>query len=618
MVFQQSAPELTYESLSKPECIFAAIWHNPEGTVSTEAIAQYYQIPTSYLLDVCNIHHEEIGITGEKWTPRAAIRIGLLLNSPIATAVRSLALDVIEAYKQPSKRTSIRFLLENTQFVEWSDRSIARILECSRTEVGRVRKELEDNGNILQFKKRKHIREDKEIERGNKDSNPLMSGTGHEQHSNPDSPVTKVKVSLQSHDRLGQEGMVVKENPRHWQKVVRFDDGEEVTFADTDFDILNPPPIQNGEVEQELEIVESGLEIEQNSQSPIERRYPREYEEAIAQLKLQHQQEIEQLEQQLRAGLQTEAEARAIEQVREQLITSQTLASDKAKEVAKLQQTVEELQSLRTLEAENQLLQQRIGELERALENRPVQEWGHTFSKQAEKAININTIRMVEALEPELHLRSLATSPPADATEALRLMTLAMGNMAQALGSTQLLSAAAILLKCHPTSEAIAICMERSHLADQAVADIRRELAKGSGYEELRSVASEYDAIRQEYWNRLTQIEQEFIKGLKNDFEEEERSMNSPTNSLIQQEAQTLATNQRPSDFVEANAEHQFPDLSPIQVGEKVSHSDKYSALYLKNGTVTEEINSEEVNLVWSDDEEQRPKRYFKTDLRLA
>ncbi|MEW6499334.1 MAG: hypothetical protein AB1589_43680, partial [Cyanobacteriota bacterium] len=474
-------------------------------------IAKYYQVETSYLLDVYAIHHEEIGEVEEKWTPRAAIRIGLLLNSPIASAVRSLALDVIEAYKQPTKRTSIRFLLENTQFVEWSDVTIARILECSRTEVGKIRKELEASGNILQFKKRKHVREGKEVERENEGSSLLTVGTDSERHSNPDSTVTKVRISSQLHDRFEQEGVIVKEKEGHWQKVIRFDDGKEVAFADTDFEILNPPSTQIEEEFAPDELTPSASEII----PPVERKYPKEYEEAIAQLKLQHQQEIEQLEQQLRVGIQSDAEARAIAQVHEKLAASQSLASARALEVAKLQQQIEKLESLRSLEVENKQLLSRIRELERALEKRPAQEWGSTLTKQAEKALNLNTIKMVEALEPEFHLRSLAVSPPSDANEAMRLMVLAMGNLAQAINSTQLLSAAAVLLKCHPTAEAIAIQTQ----VYQAAYEIRNAIADGCRWEDFWAIAQRYTAIKPHYWRELTADEKNFITKLKQDFD---------------------------------------------------------------------------------------------------
>lgn len=311
---------------------------------------------------------------------------------------------------------------------------------------------------------------------------------------------TKIRVSLYGHPRFEQEGVITADAPNNDQRLVSFDGKEEKELINT----------------SDLVAVAA----------PVERKYPKEYAEAIAQLKLQHQQEMEQLEQQLRAGLQTEAETLALGRVREQLIASQTLASDKALEIANLQQKVEELESLRLLEVENQQLQQRIRELERALEKRPVQEWGNTSTEQAAKTINANTIKIIESLEPELHLRSLAISPPTDAQEALRLMTLAMGNLAKATSDTNALSAAAILLKCHPTPEAIALAVatERERLAIQvetyqAVHEIRGAIASGCSWQGFWAIAQRYATVKPHYWRELNQDERNFITKLKEDFD---------------------------------------------------------------------------------------------------
>lgn len=499
MLVPSITQETDYSIFSKPECIFAAIWHNPEGTVSTEAIAQYYQVEAEYIDGIVERHHQEfedLELNDDGWTPRGAIRLGLLLVSPIATAVRSLALDVIEAYKQSSKKTSIKYLLENTQFVEWSNREIGRILECSPTTVGEMRKKLENDGNILQFKKRKHLQGGKEVERNNEDLNSQeMSTTGHLSTSNPDSSVAKVKVCLQSHDRFGQEGVIVKENPGHWQKLIRFDDGEEVAIADTDLDASSVPftPV-----------------------APIERRHaalPKTYTEE------ELQREVTRAIAESRIGMKVEIEEAALSQVQEQLTASQKLASDKAKEVAKLQQMVEELESLRLLESENQQLQQRIGELERALEKRPVQEWANTLTRQAAKTINANTIKIVESLEPELHLRALAVSPPTDVEECLHLMSMALANLGKSLNSTSALSYAAAMLRCSPTPEAIALQSERNLMSYQAVEDIRSSIEQGCNWGELKAKADEYVEIKQEYWALLTMDERSLINKLKKDFD---------------------------------------------------------------------------------------------------
>ncbi|MHC5829311.1 MAG: hypothetical protein ACYT04_78695, partial [Nostoc sp.] len=107
---------------------------------------------------IVEYHHEELDdleLPEDGWTPRGAIRLGMLLDSPVAVSVRSLALDVIEAHKQPNKKAAVRFLLENAQFVEWSNRVIAKILECDHKTVGNVRKRLEAENKIIPITRRK-------------------------------------------------------------------------------------------------------------------------------------------------------------------------------------------------------------------------------------------------------------------------------------------------------------------------------------------------------------------------------------------------------------------------------------------------------------------------------
>ncbi|WP_322745379.1 hypothetical protein [Nostoc sp. LEGE 12447] len=58
---------------------------------------------------------------------------------------------------------------------------------------------------------------------------------------------------------------------------------------------------------------------------PRKRTYPAEYTEVIAAIEERHKQELERLSQELRIGLQTEATAKAEEQVQEQIQSLQQL-----------------------------------------------------------------------------------------------------------------------------------------------------------------------------------------------------------------------------------------------------------------------------------------------------
>ncbi|MEH1790976.1 MAG: hypothetical protein V7L23_36815 [Nostoc sp.] len=77
------------------------------------------------------------------------------------------------------------------------------------------------------------------------------------------------------------------------------------------------------------------------------RTYPKEYSEAIAALEEQHKQELERLSQELRIGLQSEATARAEEQVQEQIQSLQQLFKQQKEENIQLQQRLLEMEGLR-------------------------------------------------------------------------------------------------------------------------------------------------------------------------------------------------------------------------------------------------------------------------------
>ncbi len=225
-----------------------------------------------------------------------------------------------------------------------------------------------------------------------------------------------------------------------------------------------------------------------------ERTYPKEYSEAIAALEEQQKQELERLSQEMRIGLQTEAAARAEAQVQEQIQSLQNLYKQQREQNIQLQQRLDEMEGLRKLEIENQQLQQRIQELERAVQQHPSQQWENTMTQQATKVLNK---QVKQALEKTIDLRSLAAEPPKEnAQECLRLMGMALKNLATAMNNTQALEAAAIILGSEPTPTAIAYRAEQLEMLPQAVSDIRRVLAKpGSTWQDYWVVAQEYEVI---------------------------------------------------------------------------------------------------------------------------
>lgn len=106
-----------------------------------------------------------------------------------------------------------------------------------------------------------------------------------------------VTVSSLSHPRYGESGVIEADAPNNYQQIVTFADGERLLINNADLTGLNDAIVSFS----------------------AERTYPKEYTEAIAQIKEQHKLELERLEQELRIGLQAEVSARAEEQVIEQI-----------------------------------------------------------------------------------------------------------------------------------------------------------------------------------------------------------------------------------------------------------------------------------------------------------
>ncbi|MBW4428960.1 MAG: hypothetical protein KME50_32230 [Nostoc desertorum CM1-VF14] len=361
-----------------------------------------------------------------------------------------------------------------------------------------------------------------------------------------------VTVSQQSHPRYGEEGTIEADAPNRWQQIVTFADGERLLINNTDLDAPSVP-------------------------FPRERNYPLEYTSAIAAIEERHKRELERLEQDLKVGLLSEATANAEAQVQEQIQSLQQLYKQQKEQNIQLQQRLDEMESLRQLETENQQLQQRIQELEHAVQQHPVQQWGNTMTQQATKALN-KQVKL--ALEKTIDLRSLAQEPPKEnAQECLRLMGMALKNLASAMNNTQALEAAAIILGSEPTPTAIAYRAEQLEMLPQAVSDIRWVLSKpGCSWQEFWDVAQEYEVIKSDYWAELSIQETDLITALQK------------------------ASSQ--------------PDI--IGVGSIVAHADPYRTLYVARGEVIQDLG-DEVIVAWDCWKEQSKKadRYLRGELRF-
>ncbi|MBN3947143.1 MAG: hypothetical protein HWQ38_11950 [Nostoc sp. NMS7] len=364
-----------------------------------------------------------------------------------------------------------------------------------------------------------------------------------------------VTVSSLSHPKYGESGVIEADAPNNYQQIVTFADGERLLVNNSDLADLNDAIVSESS----------------------ERTYPKEYSEAIAAIEERHKQELERLFQELKIGLQVEAGAKAEAQVIEQIQSLQNLYKQQREQNIQLQQRLDEMESLRQLETENQQLRQRIQDLENSKEPRTGQDWGNTYTKQGAKALNK---KVQQALEKTIDLRSLTVEPPKEnAQECLRLMGMALKNLASAMNNTQALEAAAIILGSEPTPTAIAYRAEQLEMLPQAVSDIRAVLAKpGCTWQEFWDVAQEYEVIKSDYLAELTTQETDLITAL-----------------------QTAST-----------------EPNTIQVGSIVAHADPYRTLYVERGEVVEDLG-EEVVVAWDCWKEQSKKtdRYFRDELRF-
>ncbi|WP_242054370.1 hypothetical protein [Nostoc sp. FACHB-888] len=365
-----------------------------------------------------------------------------------------------------------------------------------------------------------------------------------------------VTVSSLAHPRYGDSGVIEADAPNNYQQIITFSDGERLLVNNSDLAAdLNDAIVSES----------SG------------RTYPKEYTEAIAQIKEQHKLELERLSQELRIGLQAEVSDRAEEQAKEQIQSLQNLYKQQKEQNIQLQQRLDEMEGLRKLEIENQQLHQRIQELEHAVQQHPVQQWGNTMTQQATKVLNK---QVKQALEKTIDLRSLAQEPPKEnAQECLRLMGMALKNLASAMNNTQALEAAALILGSEPTPTAIAYRVEQLQMIPQAVSDIRTVLAKpGCTWQDYWAVAQEYEVIKQDYWAELTNEETELITALQKAFSQ--------------------------------------PDI--IGVGSIVAHADPYRTLYVARGEVIQDLG-DEVIVAWDhwQKESKKTDRYFRDELRF-
>ncbi len=147
----QMPHERAVDVLNKVKAIVFALWQGT-GTATTEQLAEFYEVPVGTIRPLLKPHKDEFESDGVKtlrskalkdarcviqlpsetsqalvWTPRAALRLGVLLkNSAIAKAIRTSLLDAVE-HGIPAQSAWIREL-------ELENQNLALQLELAQTQ----------------------------------------------------------------------------------------------------------------------------------------------------------------------------------------------------------------------------------------------------------------------------------------------------------------------------------------------------------------------------------------------------------------------------------------------------------------------------------------------------
>ena len=137
------SPQRAQQALNKLKALYFAVWKG-EGTTTTELLADFYEVPEVNIRQLLKTHRAEfisdglqilrgkdlrqvsdlLSLTSKSvnvavWTPRAAMRLGMLLrNSAIAAALRTTLLNAAEtipAQSQEIERLKLELQLAQAQ-----------------------------------------------------------------------------------------------------------------------------------------------------------------------------------------------------------------------------------------------------------------------------------------------------------------------------------------------------------------------------------------------------------------------------------------------------------------------------------------------------------------------
>ncbi|MEA5596840.1 hypothetical protein [Rivularia sp. UHCC 0363] len=196
--------------------------------------------------------------------------------------------------------------------------------------------------------------------------------------------------------------IVIKSDDRGWTGYA----GIIMSEWNNDFWVLLDHTVSQGMDVKQLfkphQIQPESLRSDIKPASPKEMFTPAQVEQKITEALAQRKKEKAEEE----LGRFVEIRDEALKAAKEEIIAAQKHAQKmeqgKHELIEQLIAKENELQSVRGLVSENQQLEQRVKDLEKALEDSNRDSWGYTFNKQAEKVVNKNLEKTIEPLMSEV------------------------------------------------------------------------------------------------------------------------------------------------------------------------------------------------------------------------
>ena len=300
-------------------------------------------------------------------------------------ASRYIAKAAIEIYNWFSKLPKRLQRLVRNNVQKWSVSALRQLTKVSHDLV----KELVRSGKKTAAEIKKE-REKEERERGREGEREKLNNTPPLPHSSTPLLLTPgMRIVIKSDDRgwTGHTGIIMSEwNGDFWVLLDHtVSQGMDVK------QLFKPHQIQ---AESSKTVVKPA--------SPKQMFTPAEVEQKITEAVFQR--EKEKAEEEL--GKFVEIRDAALLAAKEEIIAAQKhaqkMAQAKEELIEQLIAKENELQSVRGLVDKNQQLQQRIKDLEKALEDSSRDSWGNTFNKQAAKVVNKELEKTIEPLMSEV------------------------------------------------------------------------------------------------------------------------------------------------------------------------------------------------------------------------